>query len=88
MVYAPNSPMANAKGYVPEHRLTITKVLGRELLPGENVHHVNGVVLDNRPSNLELWVTTQPSGQRPSDLVQWAREILVRYEGPLDPPEI
>jgi hypothetical protein len=49
------------------------------LEPGENVHHVNGVTTDNRPENLELWVTSQPSGQRPSDLVEWAQQTLTLY---------
>lgn len=54
-------------------------VLGRPLVAGENVHHKNGVRSDNNPDNLELWVTTQPAGQRPEDLVAWAKEILARY---------
>ena len=35
--------------------------------------------LANHPDNLELWVTSQPSGQRPEDLVQWAVDIIERY---------
>ena len=72
-------PNANAAGRVLEHVMVMTELLGRPLLPGENVHHKNGVKHDNRPENLELWTTHQPSGQRVDDLVEWAYEILRRY---------
>jgi hypothetical protein len=81
MIRDPGHPRATGSACVFGHILVMEEILGRYLLPGESVHHRNGVKDGNRPENLELWTRPQPAGIRASDAVAWARQIIERYGG-------
>lgn len=53
-VHQPEHPNADTEGYVAEHVLIASRVLGRPMKRGEHIHHANCVRDDNRNSNLVI----------------------------------
>lgn len=75
-------PNADRDGYVKDHVFAMSEHLGRPLKKGELVHHKNGIKADREIGNLELCLRgarSHPPGQRISDLVTWAAQILAEY---------
>lgn len=73
------NPDTGLREWQHQHRYVMEQYLGRDLLPHEEVHHLNGQRDDNRLENLELWSTSQPKGQRVEDKIEWARGLLEQY---------
>jgi hypothetical protein len=76
-----NHPRVDSHGYVKEHTLVLEEKLSRYLERDEFAHHRNNIPWDNRPENLEL-VTKETHfiGSRVSDLVEFARWVLNKYD--------
>lgn len=62
-----------------EHRYVMEQHLGRVLLPGETIHHIDGDRGNNALSNLELFKSRHGPGQRVVDLVAEALSIARQY---------
>ena len=58
-IHKPNHALADKTNYVYEHVMVMYDLLGSDEFyrRGGYVHHINGIITDNRPEN--LWVCTQ-----------------------------
>ncbi len=53
-IYRPEHPRAHSNGYVYESILVAERKIGRVLVGGEVVHHIDGDVMNNDPANLQV----------------------------------
>lgn len=62
-----------------EHRHVMEQHVGRPLTKDETVHHINGVRDQNGIENLELFSSRHGPGQRVTDKVSFAIDMLLTY---------
>jgi len=70
LIYKPGHPRAIVNHtYVKCAVLVMEKKLGRDLEPGEVVHHINGIKDDDRPENLQVMTHSEHSKLHRKDSV-------------------
>lgn len=84
--YYTKTRWAERKGVQRKCRYVMEQFLGRKLTSQESVHHQNGIKTDDRIENLELWASNHPAGQRVSDKIAWAIQLLEMYKYMVIPP--
>lgn len=71
--------MADERGYVGEHRLVMSELLGRMLDETEHVHHRNENRSDNRPENLVILSPSEHAHRHQEQYKEqrgWSRHYL------------
>lgn len=76
----PNSILSNKSSDTFEHVAVMSHHLKREIRRGETIHHLDGDRQNNDISNLELWSSSHPAGQRIKDKIDWAKKFLAIYD--------
>jgi hypothetical protein len=78
-IYMPSHPNAMSCGCVYEHRLIMEGIIGRYLMPEEQVHHQNGDKQDNDPSNLYLCSSQYEHSQEHAYDDDYMIDLIIRY---------
>jgi hypothetical protein len=71
-VRCPGHPKAH-KNYVYEHVLIAEKKLGRYLLPGECIHHIDNNELNNSEDNLRVFKSNAEHVKFHHTLITWSK---------------
>lgn len=57
-----------------EHRVVAESILGRELAPGEIVHHIDGNKHNNSPENLKIMTQSEHVNEHRSEMVSMRKK--------------
>ncbi len=83
LIFMPEHPNSDKRGYIPEHRLVMSQMLGRPLLKSEVVHHRPDVAKDDNREEV-LYLMPNPSEHNklsPCSNCELKKEIrLLRWE--------